>query len=193
MSERYIASLAMTNGVIKSTFGRHIRTNQLEHSPYVWYRDLYPMSRQHYRNYVRATLTHKFRHPEDLVPTFANQAFIRHIASKKGFEEKFDSFYSSKYVHDTEEESLHGETRNIKRNRTILKYGFHIVEDHLREKTMRFGQIFDDATRNINLYSDIVKDPSFLFYNLNDDYHEPKVSEELHEFMEFMYPDKLLF
>jgi len=170
-----------------------LRTNQLEHSPYVWYRDLYPISRQLYKKYVDITLTHKFRHAEDLIPPFANQAFIRHVASKKGFEEKFDSFYSAKYVHDTDEEALNGDNKTIKRTRSILKFGFHIVEDHLRERTMRFGQIFDDATRNIDLYCDLVKDPSYLFYNLNDDYNEPRVSEELHEFMEFKYPEKGIF
>ncbi|ORX57228.1 hypothetical protein BCR36DRAFT_345229 [Piromyces finnis] len=193
MSERFVASLAMTNGAIKSLYGRYIRTNQLEHSPYVWYRDLFPMSREKFKNYIDITLTHKFRHPEDVIPPFANQAFIRYTASKKGFEELFDKFYSSKYIHDLDEEAT-GDYNNkvINRNRTILKYGFHIVEDHLREKTMRFGQIFDDATRNIKLYSDIIKEP-YLFFNFNDDYNEPRVSQELHEIMEYLFPDKGVF
>jgi len=193
MSERFIASLGMTNGAIKSIYGRYVRTNQLEHSPYVWYRDLFPMSREKFKNFIDVTLTHKFRHPEDVIPPFANQAYLRYTASKKGFEELFDNFYNSKYVHDLDEEVNRKEKgEEIKKTRSILKFGFHIVEDHLREKTMRFGQVFDDATRNIKLYSDIIKE-SYLFFNLNDDYNEPRVSEELREYMEFLFPEKGIF
>jgi len=191
MNERFIASLGMTNGAIKSMYGRGKRINQLEHSPYVWYRDLFPMSREKFKEYIDITLTHKFRHPEDVIPPFANQAYLRYTASKKGFENEFDRFYSSKYIHDLDEE-VKGSNNEIKRNRTILKYGFHIVENNLREKTMRFGQIYDDATKNINLYIDVIRE-NYLFFNFNDDYSEPRVSQELHEIMEFLYPDKGIF
>jgi hypothetical protein len=194
MSERFSASLAMTNGGIKSIFGRYIRTNQLEHAPYVWYRDLFPMSRAKFQKFIDDTLTHKFRHPEDVIPTFANQAYLRYYASKRGFEEEFDQFHSSKYIYDTEEEAKERHSnRKIVKDRGVLKYGFHIVEDRLREKTMRFGQVFDDIKRNIKLYKDILTEPSLLFFNLNDDYTEPRVSEELHEFMNYLFPEKAEF
>ncbi|KAL6621715.1 hypothetical protein LY90DRAFT_665624 [Neocallimastix californiae] len=194
MSERFSASLAMTNGGIKSIFGRYIRTNQLEHAPYVWYRDLFPMSRAKFQKFIDDTLTHKFRHPEDVIPTFANQAYLRYYASKRGFEEEFDQFHSSKYIYDTEEEAKERHSnRKIVKDRSVLKYGFHIVEDRLREKTMRFGQVFDDIKRNIKLYKDILTEPSLLFFNLNDDYTEPRVSEELHEFMNYLFPEKAEF
>ncbi|OUM67433.1 hypothetical protein PIROE2DRAFT_58811 [Piromyces sp. E2] len=147
MTDRYFASLGMTNGAIKSIYGRYVRTNQLEHGPYVWYRDLYPMSREKFKNFINVTLTHKFRHPEDVIPPFANQAYIRYTASKKGFEEIFDKFHSSKYVHDLDEEVV-GNKKNKE---------------------------------------------AYLFFNFNDDYSEPRVGEELHEIMEFLFPDKGIF
>ncbi|ORY11001.1 hypothetical protein LY90DRAFT_677927 [Neocallimastix californiae] len=191
MSERFLGSLGMTNGAIKSVLTRTARINQLEHSPYVWYRDLFPMSRAKFQRYVNMTLTHKFRHSEDVIPPFANQAYLRYYASKEGFEKEFDEFYSSKYIYDTIEEAKDGnEARTIVRDRSILKFGFHIVEDKLRETTMRFGQIFDDTNKNLNLYKEIIERPNFLFFNLNDDYSEERVSEELHEFMNYLFPEK---
>jgi len=189
MTERYYASLAMTNGAIKSVFQSYARTNQLEHSPYVWYRDLFPMCRIKFKKFIDSNLTHRFRHPEDVIPTYANQACMRYYASKEGFEKEFDEFYSSKYIYDTVEEAKNGnETRKIVRDRSILKFGFHIVEDKLRETTMRFGQIFDDTNRNLKMYKELIERPNFLFFNLNDDYTEKRVSEELHEFMNYLFP-----
>jgi len=186
--EKFFGAMAMTNACIGEDLGQTTLVNMLEHAPYVWDRDLFEMARQRFKKYVNLTLSHKFRHPLDFVPPYANNFYLRHYASQQGFEDEFDKFYDTKYVHDVDENSSENQ-----KTRSIMKFGFHIVDYNVRVKILTFGAVYDDPKRNANTFKSIIEHKTLLFFNINDDYNDLEAGKQFHQFMEFLYPEPSIF
>ncbi|ORX58418.1 hypothetical protein BCR36DRAFT_317719 [Piromyces finnis] len=188
--DKFYGSMAMTNGVIAEDLEQSTLVNMLEHSPYVYYRDLFEMARQRYAQYVDLVVGHRFRTAMDFVPPYAQSMYLRLHASQPGFEEKFDQFYDSVYIHDIRGDD---DSANYKRKRSILKYGFHIVDFNIKNLMIRFGAVYDDIKRNNKFFKEIIKHKTLIFFNLNDDYNIPEAAEQFSHFMQILYPEPSIF
>jgi len=186
--QKFFGAMAMTNACIAEDLGQSTLVNMLEHAPYVWDRDLFELCRRRYKQYVNLTLSHKFRHPLDFVPPFANNFFLRHYASQAGFEKQFDEFYKTKYVHDVDK----SDDPNQK-TRDVLKFGFHIVDFNIRVKVLSFGAVYDDTKRNAKTFKRIIEHKTLLFFNINDDYNDLEAGKQFSQFMEYLYPEPSIF
>lgn len=185
--QKFTGALAMTSGCIKEITGKTTLINMLEHAPYVWYRDMYKVTRKEYAKYVNMTLTHKFRHPLDFIPPFANQFYLRFYATGEKFEEDImDKTLGTKYYYDA---YFDGDLDSDQPKRNIMKYGFHIMDYFVSSKILTFGAVFDDPERNKRFFRSIIESKTLLFFNLNDDYTELEAGDQLHQFMEYLYPD----
>jgi len=184
--DKFYGAMATTNACIAEDLGKTTLVNMLEHAPYVWNRDLFEMARQRYEKYVNVTLSHRFRSPFDFVPPYANYHFLRFHASEPGFEEEFDKFHNTVYIHDKDDGSN-------KKTRSVMKFGYHMVDYSVRVKVLTFGAIFDDPKVNARTFKKIIEHKTLLFFNLNDDYNEPEAGRQFHQFMEFLYPEPSIF
>jgi len=186
--DKFYGAMATTNACIAEDLGKTTLVNMLEHAPYVWNRDLFEMARQRYEKYVNVTLSHRFRSPYDFVPPYANYHFLRFHASEAGFEEEFDKFHNTVYIHDIDNQASFN-----KKTRSVLKFGYHMVDYSVRVKVLTFGAIFDDPKVNARTFKKIIEHKTLLFFNLNDDYNEPEAGRQFHQFMEFLYPEPSIF
>ncbi|KAL6593337.1 hypothetical protein U3516DRAFT_834373 [Neocallimastix sp. 'constans'] len=189
--EKFFGAMAMTNACIGEDLGKSTLVNMLEHAPYVWNRDLFELARRRFKKYVNLTLTHKFRHSLDFVPPYANFFYLRHYASQKGFEDEFDKFYNTTYVYDVDVDDKKGS--KDQKTRSIMKFGFHIVDFNVRKKILTFGAVFDDPQRNARTFKNIIEHKTLLFFNINDDYNDSEAGKQFHQFMEFLYPEPSIF
>jgi len=186
--DKFYGSMGMTNGVIAEDLGKSTLVNMLEHSPYVYNRDLFEMARQRYAQYLDLVIGHRFRTAMDFVPPYAQIYYLRNIASQPGFEEEFDKFYDSIYVHDVRTDADYN-----KRTRSILKYGYHIVDFEIKNKMIRFGAVFDDLERNARFFKELIEHKTLIFFNLNDDYNYPEAAQQFSEFMQFLFPEPSIY
>jgi len=187
--DKFYGSMGMTNAVIAEDMEKSTLVNMLEHSPYVYNRDLFEMTRQRYEKYIDLVLGHRFRSAMDVVPPYIQIMYLRLYASQPDFEKEFDEFYDSVYVHD-----IRNDYDNRKRKtRSILKFGFHIVDFAIKNKIIRFGAVFDDLERNALFFKELIEHQTLLFFNLNDDYNIPEAAEQFKQFMEFLFPQPSIF
>jgi len=186
--DKFYGSMGMTNGVIAEDLGKSTLVNMLEHSPYVYNRDLFEMARQRYAQYLDLVIGHRFRTAMDFVPPYAQIYYLRNIASQPGFEEEFDKFYDSVYVHDVRTDADYN-----KKTRSILKYGYHIVDFEIKNRMIRFGAVFDDLERNARFFKELIEHKTLIFFNLNDDYNYPEAADQFREFMQFLYPEPSIY
>jgi len=182
--KKYWGSIFHTNGVIKEKYGDEDHIIMLQHAPYVWYRDIFEPMRQYYGKYITQTLSHKFRHPLDLIPTYAHQHYIMNVASKPGFKlsdqpaehpELDFGFYPHK---DAE--------------KWITEYGYRPLSRNAVKNYIRFGTVLDDKQRSLKLFN-VIKNGPYLMFNLNDDYTTEEPGQWLLEFMNEMFPNYSLF
>jgi len=187
--DKFYGAMATVNACIAEDLGKTTLVNMLEHAPYVWNRDLFEMARQQFGKYVNVTVSHRFRSPFDFVPPYANYHYLRFHASEAGFEEKFDKFHNSVYIHEVDDDVANYN----KKTRSVMKFGFHMVDYSVRVKVLTFGAIFDDPKINERTFRKIIEHKTLLFFNLNDDYNEPEAGRQFHQFMEFLYPEPSIF
>jgi len=178
MIRKFQSAVFYTNGIVKEAFGNSIYIRWLEHSPYSWYRDLFEPARQLFSKYIKQSLTHRFRDPLDLIPTYGFQAYVMYAAAVPNYPE---------YVggDGTARESA---PAKLNEDRTIEVYDFDIVSPNVRLKTIKFGSVFENLEKNKKLFNDI-RNSTVLLYNLNDDYKSEKAGQCLVEFMKSMYPE----
>ncbi|KAG4096491.1 hypothetical protein H8356DRAFT_1682025 [Neocallimastix lanati (nom. inval.)] len=177
MISKFHGSVYNTNDAVKKAFGKKATLNWLDHSPYCWYRDLYEPARKVYESQVRETLLHKFRHPLDLVPTYAYQAFIQYATASKNFPKNVGGSGRAKDLAPLE----------INGNRTITNYSYEIVPQNVRNKVIKFGSILNNVEKNKKLFDRIIGS-TFIMYNLNDDYQKKEALYQLINFMKTQYP-----
>ncbi|OUM61176.1 hypothetical protein PIROE2DRAFT_12895 [Piromyces sp. E2] len=186
--DKFYGSMGMTNGVIAEDLEKSTLVNMLEHSPYVYNRDLFEMTRQRYAQYVDLVISHRFRTAMDFVPPYAQIMYLRNHASLPDFEKEFDKFYDSLYIHDVKSEGDYN-----KRTRSILKYGYHIVDFEIKNRMIRFGAVFDDLERNARFFRELLEHKTLIFFNLNDDYNYPEAADQFSQFMQFLYPEPSIY
>jgi len=131
---------------------------------------------------VNETLLHKFRHPLDLVPTYALQAFTEYATNNSQFPKKVGGLGRAKYMAPFE----------LNPNRTISDYSFYLVPQNVRRKVIKFGSILNNVEKNSNLFSKIVGS-TVIMYNLNDDYQKKEALYQLIDFMKSQYPEPSSF
>ena len=177
--KKYWGSVFHTNGVIKEKYGDEAHIVMLQHAPYVWYRDIFEPMRQFYGHYLAETLTHKFRHSRDLIPTYAHQQFIINVASKPGFR------LSDHTVRHPELEF--GYFPHKYASKTITEYGYRALSRNTVKNYIRFGTVLDDKLKSLKLFN-IIKSGPYLMFNLNDDYTMDEPGQWLLSFMNEMFP-----
>jgi len=188
---KFESAEAITTFCLKSFFGEDVGINSLYHAPYVFYRDLYEPARQLFHEYLNLTLTHRFRDGFDILPPLSKLSYLRLQASSPKFEKEFDKKYNMSYIYSKENASKSDDTKENenKHIRTILKYGFHIMNEEYVKKLFTFGAIYDNCRHNEKLFKKIMESETLLMYNLNDDYNLPEAGEQLRSFLKFMYPE----
>ncbi|ORX84258.1 hypothetical protein BCR32DRAFT_291485 [Anaeromyces robustus] len=177
MIRKFRGSVYNTNDAVKQAFGRKASISWLDHSPYSWYRDLYEPARKVYEKQVQETLLHKFRHPLDLIPTYAIQAFIRYATEAKDFPKNVGGLGKAKNMAPLE----------LNSNRTITDYSYQIVPQEIRRKVLKFGSILNNIERNQKLF-DRILNSDIIMFNLNDDYQKKEALYQLVNFMKNQYP-----
>ncbi|OUM65460.1 hypothetical protein PIROE2DRAFT_7577 [Piromyces sp. E2] len=182
MIRKFHGSVYNTNDAVKQAFGQGAVIRWLDHSPYCWYRDLYEPARQVYEKQVKETLIHKFRHPLDLVPTYAFQAFTEYATKNKEFPQKVGGLGKAKYMAPL----------SLNPNRTITDYSFELVPQVIRRKVIKFGSILNNVEKNRRLFKKIVGS-TIIMYNLNDDYQKKEALYQLIDFMKTQYPEPSSF
>jgi hypothetical protein len=182
MIRKFHGSIYNTNDAVKQAFGQNAVIRWLDHSPYCWYRDLYEPARKVYEKQVKETLLHKFRHPLDLVPTYALQAFTEYATQSKDFPEKVGGLGKAKYMAPF----------TLNSNRTITDYSFELVPQSVRRKVIKFGSILNNVDKNRRLFNKIVGS-TIIMYNLNDDYQKKEALYQLIDFMKSQYPNPSSF
>ncbi|KAL6633131.1 hypothetical protein U3516DRAFT_885698 [Neocallimastix sp. 'constans'] len=182
--KKYWGSIFHTNGVIKEKYGEEAHIVMLQHAPYVWYRDIFEPMRQYYGKYISQTLSHKFRHPLDLIPTYAHQQYIINVASNPGYKlsdqpHQYPSLDFGFYPHKNAE-------------KWITEYGYRPLSRNAVKNYIRFGTVLDDKQKSMKLFN-IIKNGPYLMFNLNDDYTTEEPAEWLLEFMNELFPNASLF
>jgi len=182
--KKYWGSVFHSNGVIKEKYGEEAQIIMLQHAPYVWYRDIFEPMRQFYGKYISQTLEHKFRHPLDLIPTYAHQQYIMNVASKPEFKledqpadhpELDFGFYPHKNA-----------------EKWITDYGYRPLSRSAVKNYIRFGTVLDDKKKTLKLFN-VIRNGPYLMFNLNDDYTTEEPAEWLLDFMNEMFPNYSLF
>jgi len=182
MIRKFHGSVYNTNDAVKQAFGKKATLSWLDHSPYCWYRDLFEPARKVYESQLKETLLHKFRHPLDLVPTYAMQAFTEYATKAKEFPEKVGGLGQAKYMAPLE----------LNKDRTISDYSYYIVPQNVRRKIIKFGSILNNVQKNQRLFNKIVGS-TIIMYNLNDDYQRKEALYQLIDFMKTQYPEPSSF
>jgi len=177
--KKYWGSIFHTNGVIKEKYGDEAHIIMLQHAPYVWYRDIFEPMRQYYGQYLIDTLSHKFRHSRDLIPTYAHQQFIINVASKPDFK------LSEQVERYPELEFDYHPNKNAPK--TIKEYGYRALSRNTVKNYIRFGTVLDDKLKSLKLFN-IIKSGPYLMFNLNDDYTTEEPGYWLLSFMNEMFP-----
>lgn len=79
--EKLLQALRHTGASIKEVFDDPRATFYwLEHAPYVWTKWSFSAVRMTFRHHLTEMYGHKFRDPQDLVPTIVHQAYIKRLA-----------------------------------------------------------------------------------------------------------------
>ncbi|ORX41940.1 hypothetical protein BCR36DRAFT_309250, partial [Piromyces finnis] len=182
MIHKFHGSVYNTNDAVKQAFGQKAVIRWLDHSPYCWYRDLFEPARKVYEKQINETLLHKFRHPLDLVPTYALQAFTEYATKAKNFPENVGGLGKAKYMAPL----------SLNPDRTITDYSYEVVPQNIRRKVIKFGSILNNLEKNNRLFKKIVGS-TVIMYNLNDDYQKKEALYQLIDFMKFQYPDPSSF
>ncbi|ORX43215.1 hypothetical protein BCR36DRAFT_304342, partial [Piromyces finnis] len=182
--KKYWGSIFHTNGVIKEKYGDEDHIVMLQHAPYVWYRDIFEPMRQYYGEYISQTLSHKFRHPLDLIPTYAHQHYIMNVASKPGYKladqpSEHPELDFGFYPHRDAE-------------KWITDYGYRPLSRNAVKNYIRFGTVLDDKQKSLKLFN-VIKNGPYLMFNLNDDYTTEEPGQWLLDFMNEMFPKYSLF
>lgn len=195
--KKYWGSVFYTNGVLQEKYGEDANMVMLQHAPYVWYRDIFEPMRQFYGKYITQTLSHKFRHPMDLIPTYAHQHYVIHIASQPDY--KLPNYVYNNDLFDTannKNQSMEvpphpeldfGFYPHLQAEKTILDYGYRPLSRNQVRRYIRFGTVLDDKTKSMKLFNIIRKGP-YLMFNLNDDYSNEEPGQWLLDFMNEMFP-----
>ena len=178
--KKYWGSIFHTNGVIKEKYGDEDHIVMLQHAPYVWYRDIFEPMRQFYGKYISQTLSHKFRHPLDLIPTYAHQHYIMNIASKSNFK------LSEQPAEHPELDFGFYPHKNA--DKWITDYGYRPLSRNAVKNYIRFGTVLDDKQKSLKLFN-VIKNGPYLMFNLNDDYTTDEPGQWLLEFMNEMFPN----
>jgi len=142
--KKYWGSIFHTNGVIKEKYGDEAHIVMLQHAPYVWYRDIFEPMRQYYGKYITQTLSHKFRHPLDLIPTYAHQQYIINIASKPNYK-----LSDQPHEHPELDFDFYPH-RNAEK--WITKYGYRPLSRNAVKNYIRFGTVLDDKQKKYETF-----------------------------------------
>jgi len=135
--------------------------------------------RQYYGQYLIDTLSHKFRHSRDLIPTYAHQQFIINVASKPDFK------LSEQVERYPELEFDYHPNKNAPK--TIKEYGYRALSRNTVKNYIRFGTVLDDKLKSLKLFN-IIKSGPYLMFNLNDDYTTEEPGYWLLSFINEMFP-----
>jgi len=178
MIKKFQGSVFTTNQAIRDAFGDENKLKWLDHSPYNWYRDLFEPARQLFKVQVQDTISHKFRHPFDLVPPYALE---------------FYTYYATLNVKYPEEVGGNGSARlqapiKLSEKSTIKDFSCEIVPQEVRREVIRFGSVYNNITRNERFFNEIAES-DILMFNLNDDYKSPEAGLQLLNFMRRQYPE----
>ncbi|ORX63881.1 hypothetical protein BCR32DRAFT_330759 [Anaeromyces robustus] len=178
MHNSFYATSYFTDSIIKRYFDPKFKYYYLEHTVYVFYRDLMEPFRQLLKDELRVTITDKFRNPFEPHSLYLFLMFQHYVTQHPEFPSKFggkgkaNNFVGYQLP----------ENRTIKQYGTILSY----PEDH--EGRIKFGRINDNIKANYDEMIHYKTHPEILAYNFNDRYTKEEALYQFSEYMITRYP-----
>lgn len=166
--EIYHASVYVTSSVIKKYLDENFSYHYLEHSGYVFYRDLIEPFRQFFKNELKDVIADKLRNPYKIQSIYLYQTFVQYIKLNKEFL-----------------------TNKLPGNKTIENYSSKI--EYNTNNLIFFGEISDNLGRNKRYFNYFKRTPKIKIYNLNDRYKNRNTFYQLTEYMIMRYPNPSSF
>ncbi|ORX80227.1 hypothetical protein BCR32DRAFT_268962 [Anaeromyces robustus] len=178
MHNSFYATSYFTNLIIKKYFDPKFKYYYLEHTVYVFYRDLMEPFRQLLEDELKVTITDRFRNPYEPHSLYLFLMFQHYVTQHKSFPRRFGGKGKARYFKGYQ----------LPENRTIKKYGtiLSYPEDH--EGRIKFGRINDNIKANRDEMIHFKTHPEILAYNFNDRYTKEEALYQFSEYMITRYP-----